>query len=78
MNGNGTEAGQIIATTVPGQNGKPKQVTFNKYLLVLFHLVSLLPLPISLTNALDLIELMTHFILTFLIKLYGVCLSGFL
>lgn len=27
INGNGTETGHIIATTVGGQNGQPKQVT---------------------------------------------------
>lgn len=27
INGSGTETGQIIATTVGGRNGQPKQVT---------------------------------------------------
>lgn len=27
INGHGTEAGQIIATTVGGRNGQPKQVS---------------------------------------------------
>lgn len=52
VSGNGTEAGQIIATTVGGKNGKPKQVNF-KYLLIILHLVALLLLSASPTNALE-------------------------
>lgn len=29
VNGNGTETGQIIVTSVGGKNGKPKQVIIN-------------------------------------------------
>lgn len=32
INGNGTETGHIIATTVGGRNGQPKQVTSFLYL----------------------------------------------
>lgn len=35
MNGKGTEAGQIIATTVGGRNGQPKQVIWTLNGLVL-------------------------------------------
>ena len=28
VSGNGTETGQIIATTIAGRNGQPKQVTW--------------------------------------------------
>lgn len=36
INGHGTEAGQIIATTVGGRNGQPKQVFFLEILECFF------------------------------------------
>lgn len=40
VNGSGTEAGQIIATTIAGRNGQPKQVTW--FLLSLHFLSAVL------------------------------------
>lgn len=38
MSGSGTEAGQIITTTVGGRNGQPKQVIF-LFIYIAFDLV---------------------------------------
>lgn len=35
VDGNGTEAGHIIVTTIGGRNGQPKQVRLSKIILLL-------------------------------------------
>lgn len=43
VDGNGTETGHIIVTTIGGKNGQPKQVNVNKLILLrvpLFNFVS--------------------------------------
>lgn len=37
VNGNVAEAGQIIATTIGGRNGQPKQVIFQNHKLILVY-----------------------------------------
>lgn len=42
VDGNGTETGHIIVTTIGGRNGQPKQVKFCSLMLNLIILLSLL------------------------------------
>lgn len=45
LKGNGTETGQIIATTIGGRNGQPKQVILVPFIVLAFSSLILVTFP---------------------------------